>query len=60
VVQDVNDHEPEFSRSGYSVNVPENLPTGTSVIQPIATDKDEGLNAKIRFVFEFSYPPLLS
>ncbi|KAL1139777.1 hypothetical protein AAG570_006754, partial [Ranatra chinensis] len=49
VVQDVNDHEPEFSRGVYTVSVPENLPQGTSVIQPIATDKDEGLNAKIRY-----------
>lgn len=48
VVQDVNDHSPEFERQVYSVSVPENLPPGTSVLQAHAVDKDAGLNAKIR------------
>ncbi|XP_068085239.1 cadherin-related tumor suppressor [Anabrus simplex] len=49
VVQDVNDHSPEFGRQAYTTSVGENLPVGTSVLQPVATDKDAGLNAKIRY-----------
>lgn len=49
IVQDMNDHNPEFERHSYQAIVLENLPSGTSVIQPSAIDKDAGLNAKIRF-----------
>lgn len=45
----MNDHNPEFERHSYQAIVSENLPSGTRVIQPTATDKDAGLNAKIRF-----------
>lgn len=45
----MNDHSPEFERQSYRATVSENLPPGTKVLQPIASDKDEGLNAKIRF-----------
>lgn len=48
IVQDVNDHSPEFERQIYSVTVAENLPVGSSVLQAHAVDKDTGLNAKIR------------
>lgn len=50
VVQDVNDHSPVFSRQSYSATVVENTPVGTVVLQAVATDQDEGLNAKIRSV----------
>lgn len=49
IVQDMNDHSPEFERQSYRSTVSENSPAGTKVLQPIATDKDAGLNAKIRF-----------
>ncbi|CAH0559968.1 unnamed protein product [Brassicogethes aeneus] len=49
VVQDVNDHSPEFKRQYYHTTVSENSPVGTWVLSPIATDKDIGLNAKIRY-----------
>lgn len=48
VVQDVNDHNPEFEMQAYSAPVRENMPPGTTVLQPIAVDKDADLNAKIR------------
>lgn len=48
VVLDVNDHNPEFARQDYKAAVMENMPAGTWVTKPRATDKDEGLNAKIR------------
>ncbi|KAG5892988.1 hypothetical protein JTB14_031839 [Gonioctena quinquepunctata] len=49
VVQDVNDHSPEFKRQSYIATISENSPAGTWVISPIATDKDIGLNGKIRY-----------
>lgn len=48
VVLDVNDHAPEFGRQEYRASVTENLPAGAWVANPRATDKDQGLNAKIR------------
>ncbi|XP_072751447.1 cadherin-related tumor suppressor [Anoplolepis gracilipes] len=47
VVLDVNDHNPEFARQDYKATVMENMSAGTWVTKPYATDKDEGLNAKI-------------
>ena len=49
VVQDVNDHSPEFEMQAYSASVRENMPPGTPVLQPTAVDKDADLNAKIRW-----------
>ncbi|XP_015586375.2 cadherin-related tumor suppressor [Cephus cinctus] len=49
VVLDINDHSPEFARQEYRASVTENLPGGAWVARPSATDKDEGLNAKIRY-----------
>ncbi|XP_015435266.1 PREDICTED: cadherin-related tumor suppressor [Dufourea novaeangliae] len=49
VVLDVNDHSPEFTRQEYKAMVTENSASGTWVTKPHATDKDEGLNAKIRY-----------
>ncbi|XP_037957800.1 cadherin-related tumor suppressor [Teleopsis dalmanni] len=49
IVQDMNDHSPEFARQSYQATVQENLPVGTKVLQPVATDKDIGPNGKIRF-----------
>ncbi|XP_030380643.1 cadherin-related tumor suppressor [Scaptodrosophila lebanonensis] len=48
-VQDINDHSPTFERQSYYSSIQENLPIGTHVLQPIATDRDDGINAKIRF-----------
>lgn len=45
----MNDHSPEFERQNYRATVSENLPAGTKVLRPYATDKDIGLNGKIRF-----------
>ncbi|KAK6636221.1 hypothetical protein RUM43_009879 [Polyplax serrata] len=51
VVQDVNDHSPEFERQTYAANILENTPVGSFVIQPVARDFDAGLNAKIKYSF---------
>uniref|UniRef100_A0A182F4L6 Protocadherin-16 n=1 Tax=Anopheles albimanus TaxID=7167 RepID=A0A182F4L6_ANOAL len=47
VVQDTNDHSPEFERQSYYAVVPENQPIGTKVVWPRATDRDAGANARI-------------
>ncbi|XP_055586421.1 cadherin-23 [Uranotaenia lowii] len=39
-VQDVNDHAPQFFKSEYSRTVPENLASGTSVLEVKAVDND--------------------
>ncbi|XP_048884545.1 protocadherin alpha-C2-like isoform X12 [Brienomyrus brachyistius] len=50
-VQDVNDNAPQFDRQIYYVNISENSPIGTPVINLNATDLDEGLNADIIYSF---------
>ncbi|VEN50001.1 unnamed protein product, partial [Callosobruchus maculatus] len=49
IVQDVNDHSPEFKRQSYYGTVSENSPVGTWVLTPVATDGDIGLNGKIKY-----------
>lgn len=49
VVQDINDHSPEFKRQSYYATIKENSPMGTWVLTAMASDKDIGLNAKIRY-----------
>ncbi|XP_068141663.1 LOW QUALITY PROTEIN: cadherin-related tumor suppressor [Drosophila tropicalis] len=48
-VQDINDNGPVFELNSYHASIEENLPVGTVVLQPRASDRDEGLNAKLRF-----------
>jgi protocadherin Fat 4 len=48
IVQDMNDHSPEFERQSYSAEVAENAAQGTQVLLPSASDKDTGLNALLR------------
>uniref|UniRef100_A0A672QZY5 Protocadherin Fat 1-like n=1 Tax=Sinocyclocheilus grahami TaxID=75366 RepID=A0A672QZY5_SINGR len=40
-VIDTNNHRPQFSKSKYDVNVPEDTPPDTEVLQITATDQDE-------------------
>ncbi|KAJ8247785.1 hypothetical protein GJAV_G00250320 [Gymnothorax javanicus] len=50
-VLDSNDNVPAFDQSVYTVNLPENSPVGTLVIQLNATDMDEGTNGEIVYTF---------
>ncbi|XP_063785532.1 protocadherin gamma-B4-like [Pseudophryne corroboree] len=51
LVQDINDNYPVFSQKSYQVNLNENLPIGFEVLHLNATDKDEGSNAEITYLF---------
>ncbi|XP_028717674.1 protocadherin beta-18-like [Peromyscus leucopus] len=51
VVVDVNDNAPEFERTLYEVQVPENSPVGSLVIKVCATDLDTGTNGEISYSF---------
>ncbi|XP_053179558.1 protocadherin alpha-8-like [Scomber japonicus] len=50
-VLDSNDNHPVFSQEVYSVTIPENVATDTSVIKVKATDVDDGSNADIEYIF---------
>ena len=49
-VLDDNDHAPVFTRSKYDFRVAENVDTGHLVGTLTASDKDEGINAKVSFL----------
>ncbi|XP_015266644.1 PREDICTED: protocadherin gamma-B5-like [Gekko japonicus] len=50
-VIDTNDNMPIFTQTVYKVNLKENAPKGTSVLQVKASDLDEGSNADIVYSF---------
>ncbi|XP_029369134.1 protocadherin alpha-8-like [Echeneis naucrates] len=50
-VLDVNDNLPVFTQDSYSVQLPENSPAGTTVIQVNASDLDDGLNGEVFYSF---------
>ncbi|KPP56555.1 protocadherin alpha-C2-like, partial [Scleropages formosus] len=50
-VLDVNDNAPRFEQEIYSVNLTENSPIGSLVIQVNATDLDQGPNADLLYSF---------
>ncbi|XP_069036120.1 cadherin EGF LAG seven-pass G-type receptor 2-like [Lepisosteus oculatus] len=41
-IEDVNDNPPEFDKDSYTVNITENSPNGTVILQVKVTDRDEG------------------
>uniref|UniRef100_A0A673UIK3 Cadherin domain-containing protein n=1 Tax=Suricata suricatta TaxID=37032 RepID=A0A673UIK3_SURSU len=50
-VTDANDNAPLFSQDTYRVSIQENVPWGTFVLQVMATDQDQGVNAEITYAF---------
>uniref|UniRef100_A0A8C3S104 Cadherin domain-containing protein n=1 Tax=Chelydra serpentina TaxID=8475 RepID=A0A8C3S104_CHESE len=50
-VTDANDNPPVFTEEIYKVNLKENLPKGSLVLQVKAIDEDEGTYAKITYSF---------
>ncbi|TKS69216.1 Protocadherin-18 Precursor [Collichthys lucidus] len=56
-VTDSNDNSPIFDKSSYVINLPENSPVGTLLIDLNATDADDGTNAKIVYSFSSHVSP---
>ncbi|XP_037862713.2 protocadherin gamma-B2 isoform X4 [Chlorocebus sabaeus] len=50
-VTDANDNPPVFSQDVYRVTLREDVPPGFFVLQVMATDRDEGINAEITYSF---------
>ncbi|KAL4658540.1 cadherin EGF LAG seven-pass G-type receptor 2-like [Arapaima gigas] len=48
-VEDDNDNAPQFSEKRYVVQVPENTPPNSEILQVTATDRDRGSNALVHF-----------
>uniref|UniRef100_A0ACB8EBM3 Uncharacterized protein n=1 Tax=Sphaerodactylus townsendi TaxID=933632 RepID=A0ACB8EBM3_9SAUR len=48
-VTDANDNPPIFTQESYKVSLQETSPLGSSVLQVVATDNDDGANAQIRY-----------
>ncbi|KAK0144548.1 Protocadherin alpha-C2 [Merluccius polli] len=50
-VLDINDNTPTFHKEEYNINVMENSPIGSLVVQLNATDLDEGSNSDITYSY---------
>ncbi|XP_045496729.1 cadherin-89D isoform X1 [Colias croceus] len=48
-ILDLNDNLPEFEVDFYNISIVENLPNGFSVLQVMATDKDQGDNGEFTY-----------
>ncbi|XP_012282982.1 cadherin-89D [Orussus abietinus] len=51
-ILDLNDNLPEFEVDFYNISIVENLPNGFSVLQVIATDRDQGENSEFDYELE--------
>ncbi|XP_067888834.1 protocadherin-23 [Heterodontus francisci] len=49
IIVDENDNSPMFERNYYRIFVNEDVPVGSSILQLIATDKDDGSNGEIMY-----------
>nr|DAA06620.1 TPA_inf: protocadherin gamma b18 isoform [Anolis carolinensis] len=50
-ITDANDNAPIFTQEVYKIKLRENVPVESLVLQITASDKDEGINAEIRYHF---------
>ncbi|XP_040297519.1 protocadherin gamma-B1-like isoform X16 [Bufo bufo] len=49
IINDINDNSPVFTQDVYKMSVRENIPVNSTILQVIASDDDEGVNAKITY-----------
>lgn len=54
---DLNDNAPEFEVDFYNISIVENLPSGFSVLQVNAIDRDQGENAEFYYQIVKEEPP---
>lgn len=55
-ILDLNDNRPEFEVQFYNISIVENLPSGFSVLQVNAIDRDQGENADFIFIISEETP----
>lgn len=55
-VMDLNDNRPEFEVELYNISIVENLPSGFSVLQVNAIDRDQGENADFLYFMNMEEP----
>ena len=55
-IMDLNDNQPEFEVELYNISIVENLPSGFSVLQVNAIDRDQGENADFLYVMSEEEP----
>ncbi len=53
-VADVNDNAPTFNQLAYQANLVEDVLIGTSILQVLAIDIDQGLNSRVRYLLQTS------
>eukprot|EP00066_Takifugu_rubripes_P017726 XP_011606992.1 PREDICTED: protocadherin Fat 4-like [Takifugu rubripes] len=56
LIEDVNNHDPEFSTDLYKVAVREDVRGGTSLLQVSALDRDIGMNGEVRYMLDKARP----
>ncbi|KAM9719590.1 protocadherin-8-like [Menidia menidia] len=56
-VRDYNDNSPVFDRNSFSVDLPEDAPVGSLLLDLNAEDPDEGLNGEVVYGFGNQVPP---
>ncbi|XP_037353671.1 protocadherin-18 [Talpa occidentalis] len=56
-ISDSNDNSPAFERPSYIIQLPEDAPVGTLLLDLNATDPDEGANGKIVYSFSSHVSP---
>ncbi|XP_078284791.1 cadherin-related family member 1a isoform X4 [Rhinoraja longicauda] len=54
LVTDANDESPEFIKTPYIINVPENAPPGASIFKVSAVDKDNGSGGSVTYFLQGS------
>lgn len=55
-ILDLNDNRPEFEVEFYNISIVENLPSGFSVLQVNALDRDQGENADFLYIISREVP----
>lgn len=56
-ISDSNDNSPAFEQPSYVIQLPEDSPLGTLLLDLNATDPDEGANGKVVYAFSSHVPP---